>query len=367
MSRSIHLAPHLSTDELGIQYRKTRDPVERSHWHFLWLLACGITAKAIASITRYSGYWIGQIARRYNAFGPDGMKDQRHLQRPHRQLLTAAHGEELHAALGGSAPQHDGWNGRTVAAWMAQRLGRPICRQLGWIYLRRLGARLRMPRPRHIHADPQAQTDFKARLRPLLREVATAFPHATVELWTMDEHRIGLKPILHKVWSLDEQRPLAPVQHRYEWRYLVGFVHPASGRTVFHLATSVTIPLFEAELAAFAQAVGASPTRQIVLVLDRAGWHRTQRLRVPDHLRLLLLPPYSPELQPAEHLWPLTNAVLVNRHFSSIEELEDVQAQRCVALQAQPTLIRSTTLFHWWPQRLHKRHVPMKRHVPLHN
>jgi hypothetical protein len=49
-------------------------------------------------------------------------------------------------------------------------------------------------------------------------------------------------------------------------------VHPASGRTVFHLATSVSIPLFEVELAAFAHQVRAGPTRHIVLVLDRAGW-----------------------------------------------------------------------------------------------
>src|SRR6185437_9101152 len=130
------------------------------------------------------------------------------------------------------------------------------------------------------------------KLRPLLREVATAFPRATVELWAVDEHRIGLKPILHKVWCFDGVRPLAPVQHRYDWRYLVGFVHPASGRTVFHLASSVNISLFEVELAAFAQEVRASPRKQIVLVLDRAGWHATRRLRVPDHVQLLFLPPY---------------------------------------------------------------------------
>jgi transposase len=196
--------------------------------------------------------------------------------------------------------------------------------------------------------------------RPLLREVATAFPDATVELWAVDEHRIGLKPILHKVGCFDGQRPLAPVHHRYEWRYLVGFVRPSSGRTIFHLATSVSIPLFEAELAAFAQRVGASATKKIVLVLDRAGWHTTQRLRVPDHVFLHFLPPYSPELQPAEHLWPLTTTVLVNRHFASIDELEDVQAARCVALQARPDLVRSTTLFHWWPQRLKKRQGPRR-------
>jgi transposase len=167
-----------------------------------------------------------------------------------------------------------------------------------------------------------------------------------------------LKPILHKVWCVDGQRRLAPVQHRYEWRYLLGFVHPASGRTVFHLATSVSIPLFEVELAAFAQAVGASPRKQIVLVLDRAGWHSTQRLRVPDHVHLLFLPPYSPELQPVEHLWQLTNTVLVNHHFATIDDLEEAQAACCVGLQARPALIRSTTLFHWWPQRLKKREGP---------
>lgn len=61
------------------------------------------------------------------------------------------------------------------------------------------------------------------------------------------------------------------------------------------------------------------------------------------------LPPYSPELQPAEHLWPLTNTVLANRHFASIEELEDAQAERCVALQGRPDLIRSATLCHALP------------------
>jgi transposase len=198
------------------------------------------------------------------------------------------------------------------------------------------------------------------KLRPIVQAVATAHPDATVELWATDEHRIGLKPILHKVWCFDGQRPVAPVQHRFAWRYLVGFVQPASGQAVFHLATSVSIPLFEAELAAFARQVGACPSKQIVLVLDRAGWHTSVKLRVPEHVHLIFLPPYSPELQPAEHLWPLTNTALANRHFATIGDLEDVQAQRCVALQHHSDLIRSTTLFSWWPKRIRKRLGPRR-------
>jgi transposase len=120
------------------------------------------------------------------------------------------------------------------------------------------------------------------------------------------------------------------------------------------------IPLFEAELAAFAHAAGASPEKQIVLVLDRAGWHTSLRLRVPEHVHLLFLPPYSPELQPAEHLWPLTNTVLINQHFATIEDLEEVQLARCAALQRQAAVIRLTTCFHWWPRQIHKRRGPRK-------
>jgi transposase len=355
MPRRIRLVPYLNDHELQERYRSAHDPVERSRWHFLWLLARGLTATAIARVTGCSAYWIGQMARRYNVAGPDAIRDRRRDARGGQGLLTQEQQSALRAALAEPHPAGDHWCGRTVADWMSARLGRLIGRQSGWRALRQIGAHLLTPRPCHIQADQQAQAEFKQRLRPLLREVATAFPRARVEVWAVDEHRIGLKPILQKVLCVDGQRPLAPVQHRYEWRYLVGFVHPSSGRTVFHLATSVSIPLFEAELAAFATAVGASPSRQIVLVLDRAGWHSTQRLRVPDHLHLLFLPPYSPELQPAEHLWPLTNTVLVNRHFASIEELEDAQAARCVALQARRDLVRSTTLFHWWPQRLRSR------------
>ncbi|MGH2485094.1 MAG: hypothetical protein ACRDHE_03680 [Ktedonobacterales bacterium] len=76
---------------------------------------------------------------------------------------------------------------------------------------------------------------------------------------------------------------------------------------------------------------------------------------MPDHVHLLFLPHYSPELQPAEHLWALTNSCLVNKHFATIEDLEDAQFARCVALQQQPDLVRSATCFHWRPKRIHKR------------
>jgi hypothetical protein len=61
----------------------------------------------------------------------------------------------------------------------------------------------------------------------------------------MDEHRIGLKPIVRGVWAPVGERPIAFGHHRFEWLYVTGFVEPASGRTVWNIANAVCKELFE--------------------------------------------------------------------------------------------------------------------------
>ncbi len=164
----------------------------------------------------------------------------------------------------------------------------------------------------------------------------------------MDEHRIGLKPILRRVWTLRGQRPTVRVHHRYAWSYVYGFVYPTSGRTVWLLMPTVSIDAFTVALQEFAREVGSD--KLILLLVDGAGWHISPHIHTPPGIRLYFLPPYSPKLQPAEHLWPLTNQPLVNQCFVDLDQLEAVQAEHCNTLQTQPNLIRSTTNFHWWPQ-----------------
>lgn len=68
--------------------------------------------------------------------------------------------------------------------------------------------------------------------------------------------------------------------------------------------------------------------------MDQAGWHKSRDLVLPEGLHGLFLPAHSPELQPAERLWPLSNEPLANRVVTSLDELEQVQAERCRWLQA---------------------------------
>jgi transposase len=160
--RRIHLAPHVTTDELEQRYRAASEPHERSWWQILWLLSRGQTAKAVADSTGYSAYWIGQLAKRYNTDGPDAMINRQHTRvRQTPTLLSSAQLEELRAALAGPAPDHDRWSGRVVGEWIGARIGRPVRYQTGWAYLQRLKARQRQPRPRHVAASQEEQEAFK--------------------------------------------------------------------------------------------------------------------------------------------------------------------------------------------------------------
>lgn len=103
-------------------------------------------------------------------------------------------------------------------------------------------------------------------------------------------------------------------------------------------------------LASFARDTGAGRDRIILLLLDGAGWHTEPGLAVPDGIHLVYLPPYTPELQPAEHLWPLVDEPIVNRHFDTLDDLDAILAERCRTLRQDRRLIAANTTFHWWPE-----------------
>ena len=69
MPKSLILEPHISREELKQRYRNSCDPVERSYYQIIWLLANGKTVAEVISIMGYSTKWIYQLASRYNQSG----------------------------------------------------------------------------------------------------------------------------------------------------------------------------------------------------------------------------------------------------------------------------------------------------------
>ncbi len=159
--KRLNLVPHLSVADVEAHYRRATDPVARSQWHIIWLLTQGVSTHQVVQYTGYSPTWIYTIVRRSNARGPAGIGDRRHTNPGTAGLLSPAQQQELATALTGPAPDGGVWTSTKVAAWMAAKLGRPVHPPRGWEWLRRLGYRPYVPRPRHAKADAGAQEQFK--------------------------------------------------------------------------------------------------------------------------------------------------------------------------------------------------------------
>jgi transposase len=161
MGKRISIRADLSAEELERRYRQAQDPVARSQWQIVWLLARGQHSEQVGEATGYSLTWVYTVARRFNADGGQGIGDGRHGNPGGPRVLSEEQQAELDRALEGAAPDGGKWTAEKVAAWIAERTGRRVGVQTGWRYLRRLDRRRYRPRPRHVKADPEAQAAFK--------------------------------------------------------------------------------------------------------------------------------------------------------------------------------------------------------------
>ena len=189
---------------------------------------------------------------------------------------------------------------------------------------------------------------MEKKLPETVAAVKAAYREAEVEVWAEDEHRIGLHPVNRLVWVPLGETPIAPVNWKYQWLWLVGFVEPSRGETYWWIVPKLNWQVFEQVLNDFAEHFQLGSGKRVILVLDQATFHTTGQLTVPEGIHLVFLPPKSPELQPAERLWPSTNEAIANRTFESLDELETVVAHRCRVLLNRPEFIRGLTGYHWW-------------------
>lgn len=180
-----------------------------------------------------------------------------------------------------------------------------------------------------------------------MAELRQAYPGKEVELWCEDEARLGLKPITRRVWALNGTRPTTNGRHKFESLFVYGFAHPKTGRTRFLILPKANADLMGQALADFAGWADPDGRKVLVVVLDKAGGHTAKRLTVPPNVVLHHQPSCTPELQPAEHLWPLVREGLANRVFDTLPTLTEVLAARCQWLTDHPAAVAGPVGFHW--------------------
>jgi transposase len=188
-----------------------------------------------------------------------------------------------------------------------------------------VGARLKVPRPCHQKKDPVAAEAFKTTLSRKL--TALKLPASKpVRLWVADEMRYGLQPVTRRVWTLRGQRAVAPVYPRYQWGYVFGALQVGGeGAAEFFYCPTVNL---ENSRTFLHQLAAREPDAIHVVLWDGAGFHPGDGdPGLPAHVRLIALPPYSPELNPVEKLWDQLKDHLCNRVFATLASLETVMSE----------------------------------------
>lgn len=167
-----------------------------------------------------------------------------------------------------------------------------------------------------------------------------------IEVWFQDEARIGQKNGRTRIWAKKGTRPRLPADQRYQSAYIFGAICPMLGKGAALVLPKADTGAMQMHLDEISLAV--APGSHAVLLMDRAGWHTTAKLAVPGNLTIILLPSYSPELNPVENVWQyLRQNWLSNRVFESYDAILEAVCEAWNRLMALPDTIRSVGWRDW--------------------
>lgn len=156
-------------------------------------------------------------------------------------------------------------------------------------------------------------------------------------MWFFDESRFGTHSKIGHGWFKTGIRTPIKVKLGYKNFYLYSAASPKTGKEFTLLLPNVNILCMNIFLEEF---VKANKDQKIVMVMDGAGWHQSKKLIIPTNIRIIILPPYSPELNPTEKLWQyIKDHTIKNRIYKTLRELEKVVCEFVKLLT--PEIIRS--------------------------
>lgn len=165
-----------------------------------------------------------------------------------------------------------------------------------------------------------------------------------IRVMFQDEARYGRISDTRRCWCPKPVRPLcyAMVTQEYTYAYAAVSVDGELDTLILPHTNSDCMQVFIDEVAS------RHPEDRIIMILDGAGWHTSRLLTVPDNIRLIPLPPYSPELNPTEYLWDeLREKSFHNRVFNSIDALEVHLEVSLRDLEADKVRVRSIVAWPW--------------------
>jgi transposase len=135
------------------------------------------------------------------------------------------------------------------------------------------------------------------------------------------------------------------VRRSYKWTYLYAAVDPTTGESFCMYLPGMDDGCLELFLKELSETY---PKHHLIVVLDGAPSHRSEQIGYPENISLLMLPPYSPELDPAERWFQEFRRKLSDSTFETVAVLQEALTQTLVPYWENPGLLKRLTGYSWW-------------------
>ena len=168
----------------------------------------------------------------------------------------------------------------------------------------------------------------------------------SVDIWFQDEARVGQRGTVTRTWAKKGTRPRLTRQQQFEYAYVFGAVCPVRDEAVGLVLPAANTEAMLVHLEHISMKIPAG--RHAVIVLDKAAWHTTKRLKRFSNISLLPRPPASPELNPTEQVWQvLRDESLANRCYEDYDAIMFACCDAWNAFVDVPTRVRNLCSRPW--------------------
>ena len=158
-------------------------------------------------------------------------------------------------------------------------------------------------------------------------------------MYFQDESRFGLMTHIGRCLTAKGIKPIVNYKHAFKNTYLYGSFSPINGDSFVYEIEGTTSEIFYLYLLEFSK---YKPKELKIIVIDNAGFHSLKKFNIPDNIKLIRIPPYTPELNPSEKIWHYIKQNYKNKIFENLDSVKKWLHQ-FVKKRLSPELIKSIT------------------------
>jgi transposase len=302
------------------EYKRERNSLIKVKFLALHHLQSGKLLKDVADIILYDEKAIRNWIRRFLAFDYEGLIEKEG--RGQKPRLPKNQEDKFKDALDNL---HEEKNGGRVSVedmqkLLADKFDCNYSRSGVYTLLDRINIVWISGRSKHPKHSQEAIENFKETFPEELESLKEELKNDKIEVWWQDESRVGQQGSLSRVWAAKGTRPRVVRQRQFLNTYIFGACCPDKDKGCALILPECHTGMMQLHLDEISKNV--EDGFHAIIIIDRASWHTTEALTIPENISLLPLPPYSPELNPMEQVWQKIKAdSLTNTTFKSYDDI----------------------------------------------